>query len=1000
MTKPNIKGIELSVAKFDVPLSKRYKRTEGYRFAKKLVHGKLEELWAGLGTYTDEEIFATMNYKAAAGLPYPYVGIKKKLDFFKDYERAAYDLYTGAKHGGAAHTFYKIAPKVEPKSTFDVANHKLRTFIVQNIVLFYWHKKIFGKQGDAITARWWWRYGFNPYGGGVDGLYKYLISQGVPKGWVRVFISGDISGFDRLFQLLKVIYKWRKKFVNFEQMVDWVVYNVVNHKIVNWNGDVLQFAWLNPSGSAQTTPDNMIGHSIIHADALHEIVGPDVERWCRPAIYSDDFITSVVVPKEKVPEIEGILREVYLKYDYKLDPLIITETIEEHTFLGFSFQEWRGNKIPMFDEGRIAYAVFNDTRPMLDSEYLSKLYTLYVMTALAPYSICMDIRGIFYAVLRVTKESGSVIKSFKAYGLPSSDEIFAFYMGYESGDEHVSELFSSQVMFDVAMEMDQEEVGIKNVNMNGKTPGNPNQTQTEKPQIKKQKFTRGTEQGTAKASRVLQSAPRNGKAKALGAPGSAVLRIAQRNAQSSRVTTHDRGDGRSFGKLDRTNTKTGKRKDSAGELVPRAARRLDNTGRRSGGAPVARSSRDVMRRELRNRLIKKLITGKGPGVHLVSLDEYHDRRRVIFGAGDMKERNTKLALKMGYPSAPSGGVGLAHSAAFASSEQYESCKIMSTTYVCSLSTGSAGGNASPPDGSLIEGTRVYACPINLDALNNSALQALKGMYAQAFCRQCIFTYMPNCPATTPGSLIIAVSNERDKVWRERGSGVNSIQEAYDCEQWVETQVWESAEVRVKFTDKKENAVYTSGFQGSFQDITIGDFEILSSSEWPKETDFGHVLVTMEWEFFDRVWNFPDALQSSHGYLEVNTTGYTAQQGLPIVLDGTQCTAQNFDFDSSGPHTAIYSVVVSEVTGDTFAYYINGMMEGESFTLEVGDRFFVTEIEADGAVYFQLFADGQGAYSPLTYENNVEATEPRGAIMCLSDATVDTHIVLDGIGYVL
>jgi hypothetical protein len=89
------------------------------------------------------------------------------------------------------------------------------------------------------------------------------------------------------------------------------------------------------------------------------------------------------------------LREVYLKYDYKLDPLIITETIEEHTFLGFSFQEWRGNKIPMFDEGRIAYAVFNDTRPMLDSEYLSKLYTLYVMTALAPYSICMDIRGIF-----------------------------------------------------------------------------------------------------------------------------------------------------------------------------------------------------------------------------------------------------------------------------------------------------------------------------------------------------------------------------------------------------------------------------------------------------------------------------------------------------------------------------------------------------------------------------------------------------------------------------
>lgn len=469
----------------------------------------------------------------------------------------------------------------------------------------------------------------------------------------------------------------------------------------------------------------------------------------------------------------------------------------------------------------------------------------------------------------------------------------------------------------------------------------------------------------------------------LGQAGSAIHRIARRHydAKTSAKNNSDRGV---TSPVHRTEPTTGGAKGGTGKLVSNLS---------AGGRSASGNNSGPNHSRVIGAVMMKKTSRHGPGLHLVTSQEYARRRGAMFSKGSLKERQTKYAISMGFPSAPAGGVGLAHTASISQSEKYELCHSVSTTYICSIDTEAA--RTTPA------GERLYAIPLCLDSLSNSALQAMRGMYAQAYLKEAILSYVPNCPATTSGSLVFAISNERDKVWRERGSGANTIQEAYDSEQWVETQVWEPAELRVKFTDNKDNAVYANGYQGSFQDLSCGDLEILASADLQADTAAGHVLMTMEWVFFDRVWNFPDALISSHGALTWEWSYAAIEQGMPYVSPASEWS-NNIVLPAAGPNTKIYSVVVYGFSGDALGYYINGMQEGENWTIQNGDRFFITQIEKDDVVYYQLFADGQGAYSSLSGDGAIGTPQPRGAILATTtDANpVNGSISFFGEGWIL
>jgi hypothetical protein len=250
---------------------------------------------------------------------------------------------------------YGVEDKDELLSKYDVdVRQKLRTYFAGCFYGITWQKFLYTEQNDAMKSRFgsdWIQYGYVKQFGG----YAQMIARLNP---FNLKWAMDISGWDRAFPFLEVVYEIRNFFLtkSMERLVDpeslkkfnylmtEVTSDIVNHRVILKDGSI----WIkdvgNPSGSNNTTEDNCIGHVLLDAyifiklyQKLHHGELPKtkkIKKYCLALIYGDDDLCGVnthkflgVEPSEALEALEEVIDTALTKCGFEKKFL--------HTEVGF-----------------------------------------------------------------------------------------------------------------------------------------------------------------------------------------------------------------------------------------------------------------------------------------------------------------------------------------------------------------------------------------------------------------------------------------------------------------------------------------------------------------------------------------------------------------------------------------------------------------------------------------------------------------------------------------
>lgn len=427
-----------SVKKMDVPSKSDYLQHPYWDLADNFMW----DIWfPHLSKFTrimhTEELFTTLNLKTSPGVPLTSMGFHKKKDVLMSHWGQEY-LFSPF----AFEPVWRVVAKQEWYHQTDLINGKVRTFIIPPFKFLIMQKIYFQAQNSGLKDHHWSAYGFNPYYGGVHRLATKLIGRGD-----RIYGMYDVKGWDRLLGFLKDIYSMRVH-CHHEQdreQAAWVASRTCDSHLLLADGTIVRKTKGNNSGSNNTTDDNILAHEKLLAYFLLRLFDGDVEQLqdVISALFGDDNVFSLHRDVGSFSEIKALLIEVFSEFGYELDPVVLSDRLEDMEFLGFKFGFKHGYWLPFYKVDKIVASfcyVFEKRIPV--SAQVSKAFSLLVM--LWPhggrvYELACEAYSRY--LVDLTSSDDPTVTAYVTLGVPSFNDLLGFYTGVETSPSPIAHLF-------------------------------------------------------------------------------------------------------------------------------------------------------------------------------------------------------------------------------------------------------------------------------------------------------------------------------------------------------------------------------------------------------------------------------------------------------------------------------------------------------------------------------------------------------------------------------
>lgn len=432
----DIRTYNLSVLKMDKGPVRKYKHTEMWRKAKEFLYRVYDPLFStNTRVCASEELVPLYNLDSSAGVPLQQAGLKKKKDALASgYARSYMGVF-----GQDYVPVWRVSGKREWLHASDIDAGKLRTFIIPPFKLLHQQKRFFHSQNMAMKMFHWSAYGFNPYQGGVNAMAEKLLVN-------PIFVVYDVKGWDRLVPVMKTCYKFRNTFHKGQaaRAASLVGDMTCTTVLVLSDGSLVIRRNGNCSGSGCTTNDNIICHSFILAYILLTLFdgNEDLVHSVVAFLFGDDDALSLPDVGISDERIRSVFVSGFGDFGLELDPFVVTRSLSEAEFLGFTFLKRGTTWMPQFKSGRLlaAFCYEYDSKVVVSAS-LSKAYALMVMSYPAGGVVYAQMRAAYKRYCRDLKDdTDPVVLAYVGMGVPSDAMIDNFYSGRELNC--VADLFS------------------------------------------------------------------------------------------------------------------------------------------------------------------------------------------------------------------------------------------------------------------------------------------------------------------------------------------------------------------------------------------------------------------------------------------------------------------------------------------------------------------------------------------------------------------------------
>lgn len=422
-------SVNLSIRKLDTPRIKDWKKLPEWSAAKELVFGILDTAFRHSRTLSLEEVLTEMEMGTSAGVPWSLWNLKKKGDVFKNSDAFNYMIHYDPSEEKYP-PVWRIVPKTEWYHVDNLKQGKVRTFIIPPVHLLFWSKVVHGHQNELLKDLWWSAYGFNPYAGGVDRLAKQLLM-------FSIFVFYDVKGWDRKYQLMKVVHDYRNAHIhNYQDMAAWVSRYTCGSYILLPDGRIVYTDVSNRSGSGTTTGDNIIGHMLALATALLRLYEGDWDKVIKTMakIFGDDSVLGLIWQDHWTETyIRDVFESVFRAFAFEFDPFVITRDLSDVEFLGFKFQKYESWWIPRYDLQRLSASIVYTITTQDDEASVSRVWSLVIMAAGSGEEIYKGYQDYLEWYLSLFSDHHSpTIQAYYNHGAPDFSEVMDFYLGRES----------------------------------------------------------------------------------------------------------------------------------------------------------------------------------------------------------------------------------------------------------------------------------------------------------------------------------------------------------------------------------------------------------------------------------------------------------------------------------------------------------------------------------------------------------------------------------------
>jgi hypothetical protein len=408
---------------------------------------KMLEIPLTARTWTDEETLQHLDLKKGAAAPWKYYGFKNREEFFSS--TLWRENYTNPDWLKQFLPLYESVGKEELSDLADFHSGKVRTFQITGSHLLYWQLRLFGQGNENLKNYKWSKYGFNPFFGGTDKWYREInVKDKDGNILYKIRICWDISGYDRKIFLLWVANRRYRCWCNanpnspFEPIARWVRDAWIRSVLIFHNGDIVIRKRGNNSGSGTTTSNNIEAGFEVVADLLtytyfmkygelpsYELV---IEQMI--ALFGDDnamylmdcfsFMLDEKLVKDRLYQNHGLLCKWLVGG--------VEHPFNELPFLGFTFSPYKDFFIPKWNIKRLLHPILYTPNRKDNGQYLQQVYSLMILS-FAHYETYLKIRLLYTKLLLHFKDSGQPeTKMMVSLGVPTIEEVEAFYLGFES----------------------------------------------------------------------------------------------------------------------------------------------------------------------------------------------------------------------------------------------------------------------------------------------------------------------------------------------------------------------------------------------------------------------------------------------------------------------------------------------------------------------------------------------------------------------------------------
>lgn len=454
---PDAINVMTALMKYDTPPVWEFRNDPLWATAVQVVTKNLQTALVQ-PTITYEDALELVDETKAPGFPWNVIGIRSKGAAMRHEE------FEERVKNGREIPIYKTSPKHEWKEISDIMNHKIRTFIIEPVDSMVQKKILYHNQNEALKNYWWSQYGMSPFNGGFDRMATTLL-----KGYG--IESGDVVGFDRRFPVMREVYEMRNAGIRNAgatedemNMAEHQKFAMENVHVLFPDGTIVVLKWSNPSGSNNTTSDNIIGGMLMHTFkylvAVRDLQSSDTSvkvpwKWFTEKnafMFGDDYIAAVPVEMKLTLDFTWVQDFWKYYFNYEIRDFqagrASEEELSKHKFLGGTFTKFRDSWIPSFNEDRLRDSFCWNIDSMETSALINKLYSLIVLSFshedLFAYMVTAY-RMVLRHLAKLSNPSPEIAAAI-VRGAPSITALASFYTGQEDGVTFDAGPFLTSVM--------------------------------------------------------------------------------------------------------------------------------------------------------------------------------------------------------------------------------------------------------------------------------------------------------------------------------------------------------------------------------------------------------------------------------------------------------------------------------------------------------------------------------------------------------------------------